>query len=85
MRVDRIGAARQCVVVPIRAPLPHVAVHVEQAPRIGLLQANRVGVLLTSGVASKPRVLAQLLFIVSKGKRRLRPGTARVLPLGVCR
>ena len=63
------------------APLKHISVHVVQAPRVGLLHANLVGVLFTSGVAIKPPEIAQLLFIVAKRKRRLRSGVARILPL----
>ena len=46
---NRIGAARQFFAVPIRSPLRHVAVHIVQPPRVGLLQAN-LSVLLKARV-----------------------------------
>ena len=47
---------------PISAPLEQVAVHVVQAPWVGLFRSNLVGVFLASieSVAVKPRILAQI-------------------------
>ena len=45
-----ICATGQRIVIPIRAPLEHVAVHVVQAHRIRLLHANLVCVLLAGSV-----------------------------------
>ena len=58
---DAADAAAVCV-VPVRTPLSHVAVHVVQAPWIGLLHANFVSVFFASiqSIAVKPRVPAQL-------------------------
>jgi len=35
-----VGAARQSAMVPVTAPLPHIAVHVMKAPGIGGVTAN---------------------------------------------
>ena len=45
---NRIGAARKFCTIAIRAPLPHVTVHVMQAPWVWFLQANRVSVFFAS-------------------------------------
>ena len=63
---NRIGAARKFSVVPIRAPLKHAAVHVEQAPRVWLLQANCVavvGMVLLCGIAqgAEPKSVTNLI------------------------
>ena len=56
------------IIARIRTPLARVAVHVVQAPWVGLLQANLVGILLVNNyrIAVEPAVLAQLLFIIAK-------------------
>src|SRR5216117_3873224 len=37
----RIGSSRERLIIPITAPFPHVAVHVVQAPSIGLITSDR--------------------------------------------
>ncbi len=66
--------------VVIEAPLGDVAVHVVQAPGIGLLLADLLGLL---GVVDVPGVLAELLGVVAPGVGGLGAGAAGVFPLGL--
>src|SRR5262249_15538408 len=67
----------------IGAPLPHVAVHVVEAPRVRLLLAD--GRIVALRVAGEPRVFTDVLRIVAEGIARLGPGAAGVFPLGLPR
>src|SRR5262245_64838727 len=67
----------------IEAPLRDVAVHVVQAPGVGLLLADLLGRPL--GVALEPGVLSQLARIVAEVIGRRRAGPAGPLPLGLGR
>src|SRR5205807_1225654 len=66
--------------VPVGRPLEGVAMHVVEAPGIGLLLADRVR--LESGVPSEPGVLNQVLVVVAEAELALCAGPAAVFPLG---
>ena len=65
-------------VVDILAPLGHVAVHVEEAPRIGLLLAD--GMRLLGGVVGEPGEVAELPRFVAERVVGIGPGPAGVFP-----
>src|ERR1039458_491784 len=52
------------VAIPVLAPLPDIAVHVIQAPLVGLLLTDRVG--LSAAVLGVPSVLFQFGLGVAK-------------------
>src|SRR5207245_2743379 len=63
----------------IGAPFPHVAMHVVEAPGVGLLDAD--GRVVALGVAREPGILAQVVDIITERKCGGRAGAAAVLPL----
>ena len=63
----------------IRTPLPHITVHVVQAPAIRQLLTDSVS--RPIAVVIKPRVLTKILRIIAKTVRRRCPGAARIFPL----
>ena len=70
--------------VPVLAPFPGIAVHVEQRPSIRKFLADAMSVLLAVFVSIRvvPRVIGQLLTIVSEAVSRGRSCTAGVFPFG---
>src|SRR5262249_10989284 len=74
---DRVLVIARVEAVP--APSGHVAVHVVQAPRVGLLLAD--GVSPAARVARVPGVFVELLGVVAERPARLGAGAAGVLPL----
>ena len=69
--------------VEIVAPLPEITAHIVQAPRIGMLLADRARV--PAGVLVKPGELAQLGRRISRKVESSRAGPAGVLKFGLCR
>src|SRR5205823_5933717 len=79
-----VGGGALVVGVPaVRRPLPDVAVHVVQAPRVRLLGADRRVVAL--GVALEPAVVADAGGAAAERVGRGGAGPAGVLPLGLRR
>ena len=68
--------------VPVPAPLPHVAVHVEQAPQVRPHGAARNGQWRVRVTLVEPRVLAQQALIAAATEGRGCPGAAGVFPFG---
>ncbi len=52
----------------IQAPLPHIAMHIEQAKSIGQLGSHQVRILFTSlpGIGGEPGILREVAFRVAK-------------------
>ena len=73
--------AMNCVIFaePIPAPLPDVAMHVEQAKLIASLPTNRVGSVLPE-FPSNQAILSQARLIIAERIPRLRPRPAGVFP-----
>src|SRR5262249_26892565 len=65
--------------IPVLHPLPHIAMHIVQAPGIRLQLPYRMG--LAIGILAVPGILPQLPGVVSKAIRRRRTGARSVLPL----
>src|SRR5581483_9109069 len=66
------------LVIHVVAPLGHVAVHVEQAPGVGLLLADRMRLL--GGIIDKPGIVAQLSGLAAEGVVRIRSSPASIFP-----
>ena len=69
--------------VPILAPLPHIAVHVKQTKPVRLLLAN--GMSGTVAIGCKPGYTLQVIFSIARIITRACPGAAGVFPLGLGR
>ena len=88
LRIDRIGFGRMAVIIggkPILAPFPEVAFHVVEAPKIGVLFANRVSAIV--GIGTEPSVAGQVTdgngFVIPAPAEEISAlGAAAVLPLG---
>ena len=79
-RPCRIGhCSCRVLTLPILHPLPHIAMHVMQAPCIRLSFTDRMG--LTTCILTIPGILLQLGRIIAKTIRRGRPSPRGILPL----
>src|SRR5207249_8074592 len=65
-------------VVNVVAPFGHVAVHIEQSPRIGFFLTDRVRLL--GGVVDEPGKISELARVVAKRIVLIRPSAASVFP-----
>src|SRR5262245_3297379 len=81
--IRRRRAAVVTHVVAVPAPLGHVAVHVVEAPGVGLLRPDRMG--RAGGVVGTPGVGGQRLDVLAAAPARLAAGAAGVLPFGLGR
>ena len=75
--------------MPVAAPLPDIAVHVMQAPRVRQLLADRVGLLAAVAAGLAPIAVPADTVEVGRGlavpERADRARPAGVLPLGLGR
>src|SRR5262249_48527634 len=70
-------------IVPILYPLPYIAVHIIQPPRIGLELHN--GMRPAAGVFCIPGIFPQLTALIPKTIGRCCSRPSRILPLRFCR
>ena len=68
--------------VGVLAPLPDVAVHVEQTPGVRSLGADIA--CLRAGISLVPTVAVECIFVITKGVASRRSGPAGVLPFRLC-
>src|SRR5262249_33694335 len=87
----RINTARQLLLISVPTPLPHIAMHIAQAPGVRLIARHRrrlpqkgtLGRAAVGVVAVEIRLRVAQAF--PKGEHPLAPGPARILPLGLRR